>query len=175
MAELTSQERLQPSLLDRLTDDDPRNSREAAEARVLTRTQLRAAVLRDLAFLLNAARLEPAPQEEDTDEVRLWRENPEARRSTLNFGLPPLSGRVLTVVDFGDIETMVREAIVAFEPRLDPATLSVEIESEAAARAGVLKLRIRGQMWSQPAPLDLLLSAEVDVETGQSTVRDQRR
>ena len=37
MAGLTSQERLQPSLLDRLTDNDPRSRVESAEARVLNR------------------------------------------------------------------------------------------------------------------------------------------
>ncbi|MGV8301633.1 type VI secretion system baseplate subunit TssE, partial [Pseudomonas aeruginosa] len=49
MAELTLQERLQPSLLDRLTDDEPGNLKEAAERRVLTLNQLKASVLRDLA------------------------------------------------------------------------------------------------------------------------------
>ena len=52
MAELTSQDRLQPSLLDRLIDHEPRNTKESSEARALTRTQLRAAVLRDLGWNL---------------------------------------------------------------------------------------------------------------------------
>jgi len=29
-------------------------------------------------------------------------------------------------------------------------------------------------MWNQPVPLELLLSAEVDVDTGQAAVRDMR-
>jgi hypothetical protein len=45
-------ERLQPALLDRLTDDEPDKNRRA-DKRVLTKTQLRQAVLRDLAWLFN--------------------------------------------------------------------------------------------------------------------------
>ncbi|HJX53099.1 MAG TPA: type VI secretion system baseplate subunit TssE, partial [Polyangia bacterium] len=36
MAELTPKERLQPSLLDRLTDDDPGRATEPRESRVLS-------------------------------------------------------------------------------------------------------------------------------------------
>ena len=57
MAELLSQERLQPSLLDRLTDDEPLQHQESRERRVLSITKLREVVLRDLAWLLNTSRL----------------------------------------------------------------------------------------------------------------------
>ena len=53
MPELLLKERLQPSLLDRLTDDRPQDKNESRDARVLTVPQLRASVLRDLCWLLN--------------------------------------------------------------------------------------------------------------------------
>ncbi len=56
MAEPLPTERLQPALLDRLTDNEPESRVEAREARVLTKSQLRAAVLRDLASLMNSTR-----------------------------------------------------------------------------------------------------------------------
>ncbi len=58
MPELTPQERLQPALLDRLTDEEPGNTQEPRERRVVNKTRLRQAVLRDLAWLFNATRLE---------------------------------------------------------------------------------------------------------------------
>ena len=59
MAEpLTPQDRLQPALLDRLTDDEPDKKLEPREHRVLSKSRLRQAVLRDLAWLFNATRLE---------------------------------------------------------------------------------------------------------------------
>ena len=53
MAELTPKERLQPSLLDRLTDDAPAEKVESREQRVLSLTKLRQSVNRDLGWLLN--------------------------------------------------------------------------------------------------------------------------
>ena len=57
MPELTPQERLQPALLDRLTDDQPDTQQEPRERRVLSKAKLRQAVLRDLAWLFNATQL----------------------------------------------------------------------------------------------------------------------
>ena len=51
MNELTSRERLQPSLLDRLTDEEPGKAVEGPDKRVLSLTQLKSSVLRDLAWL----------------------------------------------------------------------------------------------------------------------------
>ena len=53
MAELTPQERLQPALLDRLTDDNPESQVEPREMRVMSRNRMREAVLRDLSWLFN--------------------------------------------------------------------------------------------------------------------------
>ena len=55
---LIPQERLQPSLLDRLIDDEPEKTVEAPDQRVLSKARLRQAVLRDLAWLFNTTRLE---------------------------------------------------------------------------------------------------------------------
>ena len=176
MAGLTSQERLQPSLLDRLTDSEPASSREVIEARVLSKQQLRAAVLRDLSWLFNTARAEPDPLRGDPDEVAMWKEAPQARNSVLNFGIPSLSGITISAMQFQALEFAIRQAIVQFEPRIDPKTLAVEVNREAGfnLQHNSLRLVIRGHMWNQPVPLELLLSADVDVETGLAAVRDMR-
>lgn len=57
MAELTPPERLQPSLLDHLTDDEPAASQETRSPRVLSIQRLRESVLRDLGWLLNTTNL----------------------------------------------------------------------------------------------------------------------
>jgi type VI secretion system protein ImpF len=176
MAGLTSQERLQPSLLDRLTDDEPASAREAIEARVLSKQQLRAAVLRDLSWLFNTSRAEPDPLRGDPEEISIWKDAPQARNSVLNFGIPSLSGISISLMHFEAIENAVRQAIVQFEPRIDAKTLVVEVNREGGfnIQHNSLRLIIRGQMWNQPVPLELLLSADVDVETGLAAVRDMR-
>ena len=106
----------------------------------------------------------------------MWQEAPEARKSVLNYGLPPLSGETMIVMDFPWLEQQIREAIIRFEPRVDPDSLAVSVTDErmTGKQPTMLRLVIRGLMWNQPVPLELLLSADVDVDTGQTAVRDMR-
>jgi len=176
VAGLTPQERLQPSLLDRLTDHEPGSGKESLDARVLNKKQLREAVLRDLSWLLNSACQEPDPRCPDRERVRMWREAPEARRSVINFGVPAMTGTTWSTLDFPQLEQAIRLSILRFEPRIDEKTLEVKIANDLSTglRPTNMRLVIRGQMWNQPVPLELLLSADVDVDTGQASVRDMR-
>ena len=176
MAGLTAQERLQPSLLDRLTDWEPGNSKESLEAKVLNKQQLRAAVLRDLSFLFNTTRAEPDFTKGDPRDVAAWKEAPAARQSVLNYGIPALSGISMSRQQFALLELAFKQAILLYEPRIDPRTLSVQINHGSGFnfQHNSLRLIIKGQMWNQPVPLELLLSADVDVETGLAAVRDMR-
>jgi len=53
MAELTAIEKLQPCLLDRLTDDEPGKKEESRAQRVVSLQRYRRGVLRDLEWLFN--------------------------------------------------------------------------------------------------------------------------
>jgi type VI secretion system protein ImpF len=165
MAELTPQERLQPALLDRLTDDEPDKKQEPREKRLITRQRLRQAVLRDLAWLFNATR----PSDRDG-----LNDYPFVARSVLNFGLPSLSGETASTLDVVGLETRIRDAIVDFEPRIDPSSLQVEtqVSDLQMDRHNVISVQIRGNLWAQPVPLELLLRTEVDLETGSVEIRD---
>lgn len=175
MVELRSRDRLQPSLLDRLTDDHPLDSQETVEARVLTRQQLRAAITRDLSWLFNAIRPEPEMASVRLKELELWRPYPHACRSVLNFGMPAFAGSTKSSLDKMAMEAAIKQAIVTFEPRIIAKTLSVTIQIASRNHHNTMQLTIRGSMWAQPVPLELLLSAEVDLETGSTTVHDTRR
>ena len=106
----------------------------------------------------------------------MWREAPDARKSVLNFGIPALSGITISTMNFPALEEAIRQAIIRFEPRIEPKTLEVKINNDLSTgmRPTNLRLVIRGQMWNQPIPLELLLSADVAVDTGQTAVRDMR-
>jgi len=165
MPELTPQERLQPALLDRLTDDEPHKAQEPRENRVMSKSRLRQAVLRDLAWLFNSTRLESGM---DLSAV------PHVRQSVINFGLPALSGRSANAIDVHDLERSIRDAIVEFEPRILPATLQVRavIEASALDHHNVIGVEIQGQLWAQPVPLELLVRTEIDLETGKVEMAD---
>jgi type VI secretion system protein ImpF len=159
------QDRLQPALLDRLTDAEPGRSVEAPEARVLSKSRLRGSVLRDLAWLLNATRLESV-----TDLSHL----PYVRSSVLNYGLPALSGHGASSLDITDLSRAVREAILNFEPRILPASLQVRamLEPGQMDHHNVIGVEIRGQLWAQPVPVEFLARTEFDLETGKVHIAD---
>jgi type VI secretion system protein ImpF len=168
MANLRAQDRLQPALLDRLTDDNPGSVQEATESRVISRNRLRDLVLRDLAWLFNAT----APGR-DIDFARA----PHARRSVLNYGLPALSGQTASTIDPLVLQARVRQAILDHEPRILPETLLVEaVLSDAQMdHHNQIGFRITGQLWAQPVPLELMLHTDIDLETGRVAVRELDR
>jgi type VI secretion system protein ImpF len=168
MATVRAQDRLQPALLDRLTDDDPESTVETNESRVITRTRLRELVLRDLAWLFNTT--QPGATVD-------WRSAPLARDSVLNYGLPALSGITASTIDPLVLQTRVRQAILDHEPRILPHTLNVEvIVSDAQLdHHNQIGVRISGQLWAQPVPLELLLHTDIDLETGRVAVRELNR
>lgn len=165
MAASDPRARLQPALLDRLCDDQPAVARDPDNHRGLDKAQLRAAVLRDLTWLLNTV------QPLRTAEAAVA---PLAARSTLNYGLPPLSGQLATQIDLGQLAAALREAIVRYEPRIlaDTLTVSAREDQFLLDAHNVIEFDIRGHLWAQPIPLELLLRTAFDLEAGQVQVRD---
>jgi type VI secretion system protein ImpF len=165
MAELTTVERLQPSLIDRLTDDEPEKQTETRERRVMTMPQLRQAVLRDLNWLLNASSRPLG------DEIHKM---PNAGSSVVNFGMPDLTGMSSSGVALSDVERMVTKAIRAFEPRIMRAGMEVKaVTGGSADDHNVLSLEISGDLWARPLPESLYIRTEVDLETGRFHVRER--
>lgn len=164
MAELTPQERLQPSLLDRLTDEEPGKQTESRDQRVLSLQRLRESVIRDLGWLLNTGHLE---------SVLALDRYPEVRRSTLNYGMNDLTGLPASGVDVAEVEAIIRRSILQFEPRILAKSLVVKVQVDRdAMNHNAMTFRIEGELWAQPLPLRLYLRTEVDLETGTVTVAE---
>ncbi|HEX8601828.1 MAG TPA: type VI secretion system baseplate subunit TssE [Pseudoduganella sp.] len=162
MAELAPRERLQPSLLDRLTDHEPEAPVESRERRVLSARALREGVLRDLGWLLNATNLLSV-----TNAPAL----PHVASSVLNYGMPDISGASLAGMQLGDLERAIRQAIWDFEPRLNRSSVTVRaIPSESIAK---VVFEIQGDLWAQPYPERLYLHTELDLDVAHVRVTDQ--
>jgi type VI secretion system protein ImpF len=158
MADKMMSERLQPSLLDRLTDDDPTNPREGRDARVIDIRRLRDIIQRDLGWLLNTT---------NNDSWIVASRNPLAAKSVLNYGVHDVAG------DFAnkDKALSVRKSIIAcietFEPRIRKGSIQVDLRSADASRTTVVNFDIRADMWAEPIPVELYLRSSIDVTTGQ--------
>ena len=159
------QDRLQPSLLDRLIDDEPQSQQESREKRVMSLKRLREAVLRDLAWLMNTSDLT------STEDLRDY---PLVGQSVLNYGLPALAGHTVSSVDLPAIERLLKQAILNFEPRILKNTLKVRVAvADDQMNHNAMSFLIEGELWAQPVPQRLFLKTEIDLETGSVTVTDQ--
>lgn len=163
MADLSLHERLQPSLLDRLTDEEPEKKKEAAERRFLTVDRLRELVKRDLAWLLNSSNLGA------TEDLESY---PEVQSSVLNYGMPDLTGHNLSNVDVVQLERVVKQAVIDFEPRILRNTVRVQTFASDEMDKNALTFKIEGDLWGQPAPLAIVLKSDFDLESGLVAIRE---
>lgn len=130
---------LQPSVLDRLIDLEPRTRTEPQAARSRLLAQVKAAVKRDLEWLLNTKCT--------LDEAEL---PPHLQTSLLTFGLPDFTHSSLTSSqDQARLRSAVEESIRRFEPRLTSVAVTL-VEGRAFDRS--LKFRIDALLRVDPAP-----------------------
>lgn len=152
-------------MLDRLLDDAPGRRKDGPD-QVFTTAHLRRCVLRDLTWLLNTSNLATL------SDLSL---TPLVAKSTLNYGIPGFAGLLESNTKGGTLETELAEAIRAYEPRIRPESLKVR--AQASHRDGSvtsLVFTIEGELWAQPAPLQLFLETTIEIETRQAVVAEVR-
>ena len=165
MAEINPRDRLQPFLLDRLTDEQSENTRESRDKHVFSPRQLREALLRDLSWLLNT----PAPMPEEGIS-----DFPQVATSVLNFGIPDLTGTTASAVPGTALERSIFKAIQLFEPRLEKHGLSVKLMGmEDSVTPNVISLEIAGEIMANQLADPLYIKTEIDLETGQFSLKDR--
>jgi type VI secretion system protein ImpF len=164
MGQWSLKDRLQPSLLDRITDLRPDKKRESSSQQVLSQKQFKEAVIRDLGWLLNTVSL---------DSVFDLSAYPEVQQSVLNFGLPDISGHTASSIDTTDLEKKLRSVIYEYEPRFIKNSLKIKVSADAEEMShNSLVFEIEGVVFGQPMPFQVILRSELDLECGQFNVRE---
>jgi type VI secretion system protein ImpF len=161
-------ERVQPSLLERLTDHEPDATREVREHRSSSARSLRESVMRDLGWLLNAQGIA------SSQDVAHY---PGVAESVLNFGFSDLAGKSASNVDVGRIERLMADSIRAFEPRILPGTLRVRAvqAGETSGQHNAITFIVEGDLHAHPVPERLYLRTELDLEAGKVNVSEGAR
>ena len=163
MAEgITPLDRLQPCLLDRLTDEEPGNREESRNQRIVTIQRYKAGVLRDLEWLFNSIGHFP---DEVVGEVTFG-DYQDAFRSVINFGIRQLYGRLAPDVE--EIEKQLFDALLTFEPRINRQTLSVTVQIER----NILSIELTGELWVNPLPEKLFIKTELDLESSACRTKE---
>ncbi|ARZ81139.1 type VI secretion system baseplate subunit TssE [Enterobacter hormaechei] len=160
-----ARDKMQPSLLDRLTDNDPEKKRESANSNLITHAALRRNVLRDLQWLFNTINHDASSDLSGLTQVS---------RSVVNFGVAPLAGKRMSDIEWHDIQRKLTEAIINFEPRILPQGLQVRCVSDTSSLDlhNVLSIEIKGRLWCVPYPLEFLFRTDVDLENGHFELKD---
>jgi len=152
-----------PAVLDRLAASVSGRATSLGNAQDIH--ALRAAVLRDLGWLLNTTSLDATTDLSAYEHVQ---------RSVLNFGVPPLAGKRISELNSQDLAFRLREAIQRFEPRLIPDSLDVRCLTDIAAleHRNVLAFEIQAQLWATPYPVAFRARSDLDLETGHVLLHD---
>ncbi|WP_380180330.1 type VI secretion system baseplate subunit TssE [Kalamiella sp. sgz302252] len=163
--ELNARDKLQPTLLDRLTDNEPHKRVESVQNSLVSHTTLRRSVLRDLQWLLNCI------NNEAQHDLSLF---PQVQRSVFNFGIAPLAGKRMSDIEWQDMQSKLTEAILNFEPRILPDDLEVRCLStiKSLDLHNVISIEIKGRLWCVPWPLAFLYQTDLDLENGNFELKD---
>jgi len=159
-----NRDRLQPCLLDRLTDDRPTERSESRDSSMMSLSAYRSSVLRDLETLLNTP---------ERFNARKERDFPEAATSVLNYGAPDLSGRTVSGISPEELRKRLTESVRRFEPRVLRGSLSLDVrQSVAGSSQNGFEITITGELWAQPAPEPVNLRSRLDLDTGRYTLEN---
>lgn len=160
-------DKLQPSLLDRLTDLNPDKKKESSSQRVLTQTQYKDAVIRDLGWLLNSI---------SYDSVYSLAEYEQVQHSVINYGLPDISGHTTSSIDPVILEKALQRVIYEFEPRIIRNSLKIKVHANPdEMNHNSLIFEIEGVVFGQPAPFQVVLRSELDLESGKFSISEKGR
>lgn len=134
---------------------------------VVTPTELRKAVRRDIEALFSVERLESRFLLTDAEAARYESPDqtladfPEVRRSVLNYGVPAFAGLTGSDFDKDRLARDLRDALAVFEPRLKRDTVRVDVRFGDG-----LMIEIEAVLMVTPVPERLRLSTTIDLNTG---------
>jgi type VI secretion system protein ImpF len=127
-----------------------------------TEAGLRGNVRRELAWLMNTTNFESG------QDLAAF---PNVRTSVLNYGVADLTGKAQSRESIQARAARIKQAILAFEPRLDAASLSIEVRP-TLERENAVTFVISGDITAAVQALKVRYVADIEVDTGAASVRD---
>ncbi|MBB2819194.1 type VI secretion system baseplate subunit TssE [Rhizobium phaseoli] len=139
---------------------------------VVSSDVLREAVRRDIEALFNVQRFESSLLLTDA-EAELVGENPpsledfpQVRRSVVNYGVPPFSGRSSRDFDREELAKEITQVLAAFEPRLKGGATKVTVS--LGDKSIGLRIDIDALLLTTPAPERLRIRTILDLDNGSA-------
>jgi len=152
------------SVLERLTDRDPKTASDPAMARAQSIRLMKASLRRDLEWLLNTRRTpEPAP-----DSMA------ELSHSLFNYGLPDFAALSLhSPKDRDRLLIELEDTVTLFEPRLRNVRVSL-VDPSSAGVTRTLQFQIEALLHMDPTPEQVSFDAVLQLTSGEYQIRGDR-
>jgi type VI secretion system lysozyme-related protein len=162
MAKREIERTVQPSVLDRLTDDDPRSPADPRISYLESLRQFKGAVQRDLEWLLNTRRT-PTPAPEEMTELA---------RSVYNYGVPDITSLSSdSPAARAQLLRDVESTLAIFEPRLENVQISM-VEQDGEARRRELRFVVEATLRLDPTPEQVVFDTVLHFSSGQIEVNN---
>ena len=153
---------VQPSLIDRLTDTEPKNRGESRVGYLESARRFKNGLQRDLEWLLNTRRIPITAPDEFT----------EISHSVYHYGLPDLTSISRDSPEARDrLLRRVEDVIGIFEPRLANVSISA-VEVEGVEHRRELRFHVEGTLLMDPTPEQVTFDTVLHFGTGQYDVED---
>lgn len=161
MARTDNEIRITPSVLDRLIDFEPDMSSEAPKSRSKSLSDLKAAVRRDLEWLLNTRRfVEEVPENLE-----------ETQKSVVVYGLPDFtSSSVKSSIEQKKLVKQIESALKTFEPRFLDLKVTLEPVNNLER---ALKFRIDARLDVEPVPEPISFDTVLQLGSSDFSVKEK--
>ncbi|MCV0426074.1 MAG: type VI secretion system baseplate subunit TssE [Roseibium sp.] len=135
-----------------------KSGRRLSRAHGVSEHTLISEVRRDLQALLNTVNLNSTQSLSDF---------PEVENSILNYGLPDLSVHVVDSIRIDRLADDIRQALIRFEPRMDPRTLQVVRDDNVESETFKVRFLIKAEIRCDPIRVGSEFIADVDPSFGR--------
>ena len=160
MAKSEIERTVQPSIIDRLTDDEPRMAGDGRITYAESLRQFKTGIQRDLEWLLNTRRT-PLPASEEFQELR---------NSLYHFGVPDITSMSRDSQDSRvQLRAQVDEALALFEPRLTNVQISM-VEEEGEGYRRELRFVVEATLRLDPTPEQVTFDTVLHFSSGEIDV-----
>jgi type VI secretion system protein ImpF len=148
-------------LIDRLIDDEPNVRNEPPLTRAQSVRALKAALRRDLEWLLNTRRnIEEAPEAFEF-----------LAKSLFNFGLPDITSLSFNnPKDRNRLLRMLEATIELYEPRIAEARVTM-LSTGEETYSRVMRFQIEGMLMMDPAPERITFDTVLQLNSGECRVK----
>lgn len=151
-----------PSILDRLLDDEPKNSTDSGDAKRVNIFLFKAALARDLECLLNSRCI---------DIDALIEQYPLAKNSVIGYGIQDLSSLSLLDPEHRALlRDQIRKTIERFEPRLNRIRVTLETTQDSERK---LRFRVDAILRIHPARPPVSFDAWLHLSSSQYKFSEQ--